>query len=103
MMKLFWTMKSVDLLNEIGNKKIQKSIVNESKSLITNPEKGKPLLAELKTFRSIRVYSGRYRVIYKINKEKNEIHIYVVGTRKEGDKNDVYSLAKKLFKAGLLE
>lgn len=27
----------------------------------------------------------------------------IVGIRKEGDKNDVYSLAKKLFKAGLLE
>ena len=102
-MKLPWTMKSVELLNEIGNKKIQKSIISESKSLIKNPGRGKPLLAELKTFRSISVYGGRYRVIYKINDEEKEIHVYVVGIRKEGDKNDVYSLAKKLFKAGLLE
>jgi hypothetical protein len=48
-MKLLWTMTSVELLNRIGNKKIQKSIMNESKSLISNPEKGKPLVAELKS------------------------------------------------------
>lgn len=102
-MKLLWTMTSVELLNGIGNKKIQKSIMNESKSLISNPERGKPLLTELKKFRSIRVYGGRYRVIYKIKNEDNEIHIHVVGIRREGDKNDVYSIAKKLFRAGLLE
>jgi mRNA interferase RelE/StbE len=96
-------MKSVELLNKIGNKKIQKSIINESKSLINNPGRGKPLLAELKTSRSIRVYGGRYRVIYKVKNEENEIYIHVVGIRREGDTNDVYSLAKKLFKAGLLE
>jgi mRNA interferase RelE/StbE len=96
-------MTSVELLNGIGNKKIQKSIMNESKLLISNPERGKPLLAELKKFRSIRVYGGRYRVIYRIRKQDNEIHIHVVGIRREGDKNDVYSIAKKLFKAGLLE
>lgn len=102
-MKLLWTMTSVELLNRIGNKKIQKSIMTESKSLISNPENGKPLLADLKKFRSIRVYGGRYRVIYKIQYEDSEVHIHVVGIRREGDKNDVYSIAKKLFKAGLLE
>jgi mRNA interferase RelE/StbE len=102
-MKLLWTVTSVELLNRIGNKKIQKSIINESKSLTTNPERGKPLVAELKKFRSLRVYGGRYRVIYKINNEDTAIHIHVVGIRKEGDKTDVYSIAKKLFKAGLLE
>lgn len=96
-------MTAVEHLEKIGNKKIQKTIMDESRALINNPEKGKPLLVELKTFRSIRVYGGRYRIIYKIRNERNEIHIHVVGIRREGDKNDVYSLAKKLFKAGLLE
>jgi mRNA interferase RelE/StbE len=102
-MKLLWTMTAVELLNRIGNKKIQKSIMDESKSLISNPMRGKPLLAELKKFRSIRVFGGRYRLIYKIKNEDNQIHIHVVGIRREGDKSDVYSIAKKLFKAGLLE
>lgn len=102
-MKLLWTMTAVELLSKIGNKKIQNSIMTESKLLPGDPEKGKPLLAELKNFRSIRVYGGRYRVIYKIKKDDSIIYIHVIGIRREGDKNDVYSLAKKLFKAGLLE
>ena len=102
-MKILWTLTSVDFLNKIGNKKIQKTLIDESKTLINHPERGKPLLAELKNFRSLRVYGGRYRLIYKIMNEEKEIHIYVVGIRKEGDKNDVYNLAKKLFKAGLIE
>lgn len=62
---------------------------------------GKPLLRELKGFRSI--YAGRYRVIYKVHREKIVVYVLCVGLRKDGDKYDVYKLTKKLIDLRLID
>ncbi len=47
--------------------------------------------------------AGRYRVIYKIDKQTVIVFVLAAGIRKEGDKKDIYRIAKKLLHAGLLD
>jgi len=69
-----------------------------------DPEKkGKPLIGELSGFRSLRVAGQRYRIIYRIEKEKIMVSIVALGIRKEGNKKDIYTLAKKLIKLRLIK
>jgi len=77
---------------------VQKRIAQRIDSLSREPEKqGKPLLGELKTFRSIRVAGQRYRIIYRVERESVSVLIVALGIRKEGSKRDVYELPKNLF------
>jgi mRNA interferase RelE/StbE len=47
--------------------------------------------------------AGRYRIIYKIDKKTVIVYVLAAGIRKEGDKKDIYKIAKKLLNAGLLD
>jgi mRNA interferase RelE/StbE len=60
------------------------------------------LVQNLSGFRSIHV-AGRYRVLYKIEKKTIIVYVLAAGIRKEGDKKDIYQIAKKLLRAGLLD
>ena len=60
------------------------------------------MVKDLSGFRSIHV-AGRYRIIYKIDQQTVIVHVLAVGIRKEGDKKDIYTIAKKLLSAGLLD
>ncbi len=68
------------------------------------PEKqGKPLSDELAGYRSIRAVGQRYRILYKLEEEQVIVAVVALGIRKAGDKKDVYELAKKLARLGLLD
>jgi mRNA interferase RelE/StbE len=98
------TPTAMKLLSEISDKRIREKIGAVIDRLVEDPEKqGKALLGELAGFRSIRAVGQRYRVIYKVTSEEILVVIVAVGIRKDGAKNDIYNLAKKLFKVGLLE
>jgi mRNA interferase RelE/StbE len=72
-------------------------ILNKIESLKSEPLLlGKPLRGPLKELRSIRAAGQRYRIIYKVLKEEIVVIIVAVGIRKEGDKNDIYELMKKI-------
>jgi mRNA interferase RelE/StbE len=59
------------------------------------------LVQKLAGLRSIHV-AGRYRVIYKIDEDSSAVWVLAAGIRKEGDQKDIYRIAKKLLKLGLL-
>jgi mRNA interferase RelE/StbE len=91
------------LIEKIPDKKIQRTILDRIKDLSDEPDKqGKGLVKDLSGFRSILV-AGRYRIIYKIDRQTVVVHILASGIRKEGDKKDIYKIAKKLLNAGLLD
>jgi len=91
------------LIEKIPDKKIQRTILDRIKNLSDEPDKqGKRLVKDLSGFRSILV-AGRYRIIYKIDKQTVIVHVLAAGIRKEGDKKDIYKIAKKLLYAGLLD
>ena len=91
------------LIEKIPDKKIQRTILNRIEGLSDEPDKqGKMLVKELSGFRSIHA-AGRYRIIYKVDRQTVIIYILAAGIRKQGDKKDIYKITKKLLKAGLLD
>jgi len=93
----------LSLIEKISNKKTQAAIIDRIEALRTDPEKqGKALVRRLAGFRSIHA-AGRYRVIYKIDNNATVVWVVAVGIRKEGDKKDIYKIAKKLLRLGLLD
>lgn len=70
----------------------------------------KPLVGPLKKYYSIKV--SRYRLIFSVEEERlangeiiirYTVIVVLTGARKEGDKKDVYAIAQKLAKMGLLD
>ena len=95
-----WTETAVELLERIPDCRIQRTVYTRAGQLDHDPEQqGKPLLAG---FRSVRTVGQRYRIVYQIQADEVVVAVVAVGLRKDGDKNDVYALAKKLLKQGLL-
>ena len=90
-------------LAAITDRRIQNSLKTYLRRLEYEPEKkGKALSDELTGFRSIRAIGQSYRIIYKVEAEKITVVVVTLGMRKDGDKKDVYELAKKLARLGLL-
>ena len=91
------------LIERIPDKKIQRTILNRIERLAEEPDKqGKILVKKLSGFRSVHA-AGRYRIIYKVDKNTVIIYILAAGIRKQGDKKDIYQITKKILKAGLLD
>lgn len=91
------------MLAEIADRRIKEQIARRIEALGDGPEKlGKPLLGELSGYRSLKAAGQRFRIIYKIEKKHVIVIVIALGIRKEGDKRDIYALAQKLVKLGLL-
>lgn len=90
------------MLKGTSDRRIQKAIAEKINTLAIEPQKhGKVLIGELTGYRTLRAAGQRYRIIYRI--EEKMVIIVAIGIRKEGSKADIYSLAKKLIKLGLLD
>ena len=99
-----WSDQALNMLAAIKDKRIQQKIYERVSGLALEPEKqGNSLAAELADYRSLRAVGQRYRIIYKVDGEKVLVLVLAVGIRKEGDKKDIYNLAKRLVRLGLLE
>jgi len=86
------------MLTEIKDKRHQQTLSDRIEKLKTEPEKqGKSLVDELKGYRSIRAVGQRYRIIYKVERERVVVLVVGMGIRKEGDKGDIYALMEKLL------
>lgn len=102
--KIIFTTYAKIHLTSIKDRRIKEQISKRIDALADNPDKqGKPLGDELYGFRSVRAVKERYRVIYKIKKEEIIVLVVMVGMRKEGNKKDVYALANRLSRLGLLD
>ena len=79
------------------------AIARRIDGLSAEPDKqGKPLVGALAGYRSLRAAGQRYRIIYEVRTVEVVVYVVTIGRRKEGDKQDVYTLAQKLVQAGLL-
>jgi len=91
------------LIEKIPDRAIQRTILDRIKKLSDEPDKqGRKLVKDLSGFLSVHA-AGRYRIIYKIDKRTVIVYVLATGIRKEGDKRDIYKIAKKLLDAGLLD
>jgi mRNA interferase RelE/StbE len=95
---------ALKLLKEISDRRIRQKISDRIDKLKESPEmQGKPLLGELDGYYSVRAVGQRYRIIYAIEQSQVTVMIVALGIRKDGSKQDVYTLAKKLLRLGLLD
>ncbi len=98
-----WTETAVTLAEAIDGRRIRRIIVQRVEQLAHDPEKqGKPLVGELAGFRSVRAVGQRHRIIYRVERKEVIVLIVAVGRRKAGDQGDIYELARKLLRQGLL-
>ena len=101
--RILITNTCLKLIEKIPDKKIQRSILDRIEQLSDEPHKqGKKLVKDLSGLLSVHA-AGRYRIIYKIDKRTVIVYVLAAGIRKEGDKKDIYKIAKKLLDAGLLD
>jgi mRNA interferase RelE/StbE len=92
------------LLKEISDRRIRQKISDRIDKLQESPEmQGKPLIGELDGYYSVRAVGQRYRIIYAIEQSQVTVMVVALGIRKDGSKQDVYALAKKLLRMGLLD
>jgi mRNA interferase RelE/StbE len=98
-----WTQTALKLVEAISDQRIRRLIVQRAEQLARSPEQqGKPLIGELVGFRSVRAVGQRYRIVYRIERQEVTVLIVAVGRRRSGDKSDIYDLARKLLRQGLL-
>lgn len=93
-----WSAQARDMLISLRDRRVREKIVEQVRLLEVEPEKqGKPLIGELSGYRSLRAVGQRYKIIFRIEKEKTMVWIMALGIRKEGSKRDIYTLARKLI------
>ena len=92
------------MLSAIKDRRVRDAIRDRIDGLAHDPDKqGKPLLGELKGLRSLRAVGQRYRIIYRLHEAHVEVIVVAVGLRREGDRDDIYRLAQRLLRLGLLD
>ena len=97
------TPTAMRMLTGISDRRIREKIVAVIDRLVEEPEKqGKAMLGELAGFRSIRAVGQRYRIIYTLNGDEIVVMVVAVGIRRDKARDDIYNLAKKLLRLGLL-
>lgn len=90
-------------LEAITDRRTRAAIVRRIDALAEEPHlQGKMLRGELAGFLSVRAAGQRYRVVYGIDERDQRVVVYLVGIRKEGNRQDVYALAQRLVRRGLL-
>ncbi|MGL6339884.1 MAG: type II toxin-antitoxin system RelE family toxin [Waterburya sp.] len=96
--KVILTKQAQQLFKKIKDRKEQKILLKKLEKLKHNPNiQGKALVKELSGYRSIRAVGQRYRIVYQVLEEKVLVIVIGIGRRKEGDKNDIYSVTKKIL------
>ncbi len=97
------TPTALEALEAITDRRTRSTIVRRIDALANEPEKqGKPLRGWLAGFWSARAAGQRYRVVYRIEDDRDRVLVYAVGIRMEGSRRDVYALAERLVKRGLI-
>lgn len=99
-----WTATAAIELGEITDRRVRQLIFDTTKRLEHEPAKqGAPLTRELAGFRDLRAVGQRYRVLYRVEGGQRVVQVVAVGLRREGSRDDIYELAKRLLRIGLIE
>ena len=97
-----WTEPAIKLLGEIADQRIQRNLLEAAAELSTDPDKrGRRLTGNLAGYWSL--HWSHYRIIYLIDEESDTVFVLAVGLRQEHKPRDIYQLAQRLLRRGLLE
>ncbi len=88
-------------LKEIGDTRTYRALTHKIDALELEPDKqGKQLGKDLTDYRAVRAAGQRYRVVYQVGMLEGVATVVVVGIRREGDRKDVYRVARKRLEKG---
>jgi mRNA interferase RelE/StbE len=91
------------MLREISDRRIREKLAEVIDRLESDPEtRGKPLNDDLAGYRSICAVGQRYRIIYRADRTFVTVVVVADGIRKAGSREDIYRVAAKLVRLGLL-
>ena len=97
------TPRARGMLEAIADRRVREKLARTIDSLESDPElRGKPLDDDLAGYRSVRAVGQRYRIIYRVVRSEVVVVVVAAGIRKEGSREDVYRVAAKLIRLGLL-
>lgn len=100
---IYITPTALEALEAITDRRTRGAIVRRVDALAEEPEKqGNTLRGNLAGFMSVRAAGQRYRVVYRVDEGEQRVVVYLVGIRREGSRQDVYSLAQQLVRRGLI-
>jgi mRNA interferase RelE/StbE len=88
-----------DMVRKIADRRIREKLLERMTALAADP---KPLGDDLAGYRSVRAVGQRYRIIYRVERSEVIVIVVAAGIRKEGSREDVYRVAAKLIRLGLL-
>jgi mRNA interferase RelE/StbE len=98
-----WTETAIKLAEAIQDRRVRRLIVQRVEELArAREEQGKALVGELTGLRSFRAIGQPYRILYRVERREVVVVIVAVGRRKAGGQDDIYELARKLLRQGLL-
>jgi mRNA interferase RelE/StbE len=91
------------MLKAITDRRVREKLGSVIDGLASDPElRGKPLDEDLAGYRSVHAVGQRYRIIYRVERAIVTIIVVAAGIRKEGSREDIYRVAEKLLRLGLL-
>jgi mRNA interferase RelE/StbE len=91
------------MLMGIADHRIREKLAEVIDRLESDPElRGKPLDDDLAGYRSVRAVGQRYRIIYRVERTIVTVVVVAAGIRKAGSGEDIYRIAAKLVRLGLL-
>src|SRR5579885_3481676 len=87
-------------LQRITDKRVRENLFKRIEQLANDPERqGKPLQNELSGLRSVRAIGQRYRIVYRVERERVIVVVVAVGIHRQGDRSDIYEIAAKLMRS----
>jgi mRNA interferase RelE/StbE len=102
--RIEWSPTAVRSLAAVPDKRVRRKVFERAEALASDPERqGKALVGPLAGYRSVRAVGQRYRIVYRVERGRVVVIVLAVGLRKDGDRADIYALAKRLVRLGLLE
>ena len=91
-------------LQDITDIRVRDNLFERIEELAKDPEdQGKPLRNELSGLRCVRAIGQRYRIVFRVERERVIVFVVAVGIRKEGDRSDIYQIAARLMRSGLID
>ncbi len=102
--RILITAQARSMLASISDRRLRSQIIKRIEGLANEPEKqGRALRNELSRYRSIRAAGQRFRIIYQVDRNEVRVIVIAVGIRRDRSRQDVYRLAQRLVRLGLIE
>jgi mRNA interferase RelE/StbE len=98
------TPTALEMIKGVRDRRVNDLIQKRIDQLSKDPDKqGKELHGDLWGYRCVRAVGQRYRILYRVKGTAVMVLVVAVGIRREKDKKDIYALAQKMIRLGLID